>query len=56
MSKKNKKDLPAKSDVTRKDDDTRFKQQDEYATPNSTNTNQEVDERVKHEKGNRDKK
>jgi len=32
MSKKDK-DLPARSDVTPKQDDHRYKQQDEYATP-----------------------
>lgn len=32
MSNKNK-DLPANSDVTRKQDDNQHKQQDEYATP-----------------------
>ncbi|HYC29901.1 MAG TPA: hypothetical protein VEB42_13810 [Chitinophagaceae bacterium] len=35
MPEKNK-DLPARSDVTPKQDDNRYKQQDEYATPNST--------------------
>ena len=56
MLKKKKDDLPARSDVTRKESDTRYKQQDEYATPNSTNTDQQVDERVKHQKGTREKK